>query len=1014
VAVFQVIPRLVAIAASPPINPCALLAKITARLPPIDLAFDGTHAAGNHDVDQNRIKPIIEEGLAHTLTDSDSILAIQENREGMLDDAVERLIDWTAFEATWYADGTRQPLEKHFAWIHDLTIKSTRVGVAVLNSAWRSGRGADRGKLLVGDALAKRALDVIDGHEVRLVVMHHPLSWLADFDATALRAQFERRGVFVLTGHEHEPDPATEITTRGAALYSRAGCLYAGSSYSNSYTILDLNIADRLVDVAVRRWWPSPRREFDSSTDRYRGDTIPLAWPSRSMRHLPLRVTFKEALTPLAQLAQERSLIGADISIADGATVSDLLVEPRFWPVPNREAIANSLDSDKRPTPVDAVDATRRSRVVIVSGDQSSGVTSSLLWIIEQSFRRYGTACPAYVEADRRFSLGRLRQALLPRHDKGEKSDEPLPVVLGIDDVRMSDRDAQARLSRFIAQHPEVIFVLGCHDEAHTDIARVLDADHISFERIFLAPFGRRELRQLVVRIAGPNSNELVTRVLKVMHGQGLARNPLNVAALVAVVTRGEDLTELNESGLLQAYVNVLLENPIATDPEGLGLDYRRREVFLSQLAWHLVELNRTRLPRGDAERFVLDFYDSIGHHFSSAGQLLDSLIRRRVLNETTAGVGFRYSALLYLFAAKRATEDADCNARLLLDPVRHKPVVQHMAGLRRNDRALLDRVRTVVDEIATVTIPGLNIGQFEFISDQDGWSQVQDLEQVRSLVRLSDPPPSDEELDEFFDGLGDPGEPPETPEIFPEDNDGDNHALDRLAPPVELLCAVLKSSELVQDVDLKKTAFREVIEDWSLLTILVAVREDETGDLRKVMEAWFSDEADEKKRDRIIQHISRVLVLTISTFMLYANAGSRHLGVVLEDLLDDDDFMSETGHALFATMLYAMLDLPGWPDRLGDLHKRYPNHPMVGEVARRWAIHRYNQGNLDPAVENRLESALVEMLMPVGVPRSGAARVQRGNEIRERLRSTRRREHWLSSAAEKPASEDRVNEDEA
>jgi predicted MPP superfamily phosphohydrolase len=491
-----------------------------------DLAFDGTHAAfmsaqrflldplcaclpgceviltpGNHDVDQDRIKPVIEEGLAHTLTDSDSVLA----------------------------DRNRQPLEKHFAWIHDLTLNSTRVGIAVLNSAWRSGQGADRGKLLVGDALTKRALDAIDTHEIRLVVMHHPLSWLADFDATALRAQFEQRGVFVLTGHEHEPDPATEITTRGAALYSRAGCLYSGTSYSNSYTILDLDTTDRSVEVGVRRWWPSPHREFDASTDRYQGPTIPLAWPSRSTRHLPLPVTFKEALTPLAQLAQERSLIGADISISNGATVSDLLVKPRFWPVPNREAIANSLDSDEQPTPVDAVDATRRSRVVIVSGDQSSGVTSSLLWIIEQSFRRYGTAYPAYVEADRRFSLGRLRQAL-PRREKGERS-EALPALLGIDDVRMSDRDTQIRLSRFIADHPEVTFVLGCHDEAHTDIARVLDADHISFERIFLAPFGRRELRQLVIRIAGPNSSELVTRVLKVMHGQGLARNPLNVAA---------------------------------------------------------------------------------------------------------------------------------------------------------------------------------------------------------------------------------------------------------------------------------------------------------------------------------------------------------------------------------------------------------------------------------------------------------------------------------------------------
>jgi predicted MPP superfamily phosphohydrolase len=972
----------------------ALLDPLRATLPGCEIVL----TPGNHDVDRDRMSPVIEAGLVHTLKDRESLRAFQEDREGLLSSALARLSDWSAFEKSWYADGTRRDLHEHFSWIHEVEAGSSTAGVAVLNSAWRGGSENDRGRILIGDSIAREALDAIDQHEIRLIVVHHPLTWLADYDAAALREMFESCGVFVLTGHEHAADPATEITTRGAALYSRAGCLYAGSTYANGYTILDLDIASHSVDVSLRRWWPPPRSAFDEATDLHRDGSFTLPWPVRRASSMPVRATFKETLAPLAQLAQERSLIGADLSIDASATVADLLVEPRFWPVPNREAVEKSLDREQRPQPVDVIEAAHRARVIIVSGDQSAGVTSSLLWVLEQHFRKFGTAYPAYVEADRRFSLGRLRQAVVQAcGGSDEQSLGETPIILAVDDVHMSDRDARTRLARFLADYPSVTLLIGCHDEAHADVARVLESVGIQFDRVFLAPFGRRELRQLVVRIAGPDSSELVSRVLSVIHGQGLARNPLNVAALVAVVTRQEDLTELNESGLLQAYVNILLENPVATDPEGLGLDYRRREYFLAQFASHLVELNRPRLPRSDTERFVLAFYDSIGVHFSSAAQLIESLIRRRVLSENSAGVGFRYPALLHLFAAKRAAESADFAARILEDPVRFGPLIRHMAGLQRSDKEMLVTVCAVARRVVDATAPGLDVSQFELIRDEDGWSQITDLSQVRQLVRPSAPPPTEDELDDIYEDLPDSPTPIETLEVFPSPDSASLDVLGQLGPPIELLAAVLKSSELVPDVTLKSDVLRQVIEHWSLLTILIAVQEDETGDLKKILEAWFSDERDEARRTRVVEHVSRVLVLTVSTFALYANAGSRHLAVVLEGLLDDDAFMAKTPHALFATMLFAMLGLPGWPKRLSKLHERHPNHPMVGEVARRWALYRYNGGGLELAVQTSLEGVLVDMLMPTGTPKSGPERVGRANEIRARLQAARRREVWRS-----------------
>lgn len=959
-------------------------------------------APGNHDVERGQLNAVIEAGLQAQLCDSERVAALLADEETFAQ-ARRRLESWDRFRQGWEQDMTAPSQTGRLWCAHELDLDGCSVGIATLDSAWRSSGDGDRGGLIVGEPALRAALEAIDNCELRLVVVHHPLDWLAGFDAASTQTLLEHAGVFVFTGHEHTPDPTTEISTRGAALYSRAGCLYADSAYSNSYTIVDLDPSAQLVRVSVRRWWPG-RAEFDVATDLHHGGGLDLPWPRRTNALATLRSSVSEVLAPLAQIAQEQSLIAGELALTSNVSVSDLLVAPRFWPVPNREAIESTVPAERRPKPVDAIQTLAQARVLIVSGEASSGVTSSLLWLIEQHFRLHGTALPAYVRADERFSLGRISQALAGARAHAADGDG-VPLVVAVDDADLSDRRAQPRLVRFLEENPDVTLILGCHDEQHSVIAQTLDTRGITFERVFLAPFGRREMRHLITRIAGPNSAEIVQRVLSVIHGQGLARNPLNVAALVAVVTREEDLTELNESGLLQAYVSVLLENPVASDPEGLAMDYRRREHFLSHLAAHLVRANRTRLARLEAEQLVVGYYMRLGWASASAGHLLDSLIRRRVLSQTDVGIGFRYPALLHLFAAKAAIEDEGFAAMLLADVVRYAEVVRHTAGLRRNDDRLLAAVGERTAQVVLAAVPGADVSQFELITDRDGWSQIDDLRQVRALVRTGPPPPTEEQLDQLYEDIAEEPVNRERAEAFPT-ADAAASGLEQLGPAVQLLASVLKSSELVADVELKAKVLREVVVGWGLATVLMAIHEDETGELRTILAQLFSDEEDEEKRRSAADHFSRVLVVSFMVFDLYAGTGSVHLQGVLKDVLDDDGFVAAAANDLFATMLYAMLEFPRWPERLRQLHERHGTHPMVREVARHWALRRHANGEFKGGVEKALEEVLVEMLMPANTPAAGPARAAQSNEIRDTLRANRRRAQWTQGSREAKALE--------
>lgn len=193
----------------------------------------------------------------------------------------------------------------------------------------------------------------------------------------------------------------------------------------------------------------------------------------------------------------------------------------------------------------------------------------------------------------------------------------------------------------------------------------------------------------------------------------------------------------------------------------------------------------------------------------------------------------------------------------------------------------------------------------------------------------------------------------------------------------------------------------REVVLGWGLITVLWAIREDETGELRAVLEQLF---ADEEKRSSAADHFSRVLVVNFIVFDLYAGTGSVHLQAVLEKVLDDKEFIAAAANDLFATMLYAMLEFPSWPERLGQLHERHGAHPMVREVARRWALRRHASGDLTATVEKRLEDVLVEMLMPADAPSSGPARAAQATEIRNTLRANRRRAQWTQGEREAQA----------
>lgn len=991
-----------------------------------DLAFDGTEPAlgrgreillnplrekfpsvpiiltpGNHDVDRSLIDDVDEIGLAAVLKNREAVQARLDDAQ-RAGEARKRLGAWDAMVSNW-ATGLDAEHIPPYGTAYRLSCNDLDVAIGAFDTAWRAQGGSDdKGRLLVVvDSLGKFLKENANA-DLKVVTFHHPLSWLADFDGEPARNALEHHGAIVLTGHEHNADPKLEITTRGSALYCAAPCTYDSVDYPNGYAVIDVDVSSAQTIVQLRRWQPKRDRfgpDVETGDDQ---GSVHFSWPLPAENaSAVLKISQATAVEPLAVIAQEQSVLADNADDTDAHSVSDFVVAPRLWPAPHNEVFDTTVGRQERPSEADPFDALDKERVLIVSGAQMSGVTTALLWLLEQHFLRRGTHFPQYVQADKRFSLGRIQSAINAARESA--GDEALPVIVAIDDVDPVERKALARLIRVVDENPDAIFIFGCHENVHELIARTLSESRLKIPSttLYLGHFGRRETRALVARMVGSEGKEMVQRVMDLIQRQRLPRNPLNLAALISVLMREPTLAAVNESGLLQSYVNVLLDNPLGVDPEKLNMDQRRREHLLQRIARHIVETDASRIERLEVEKLVAKYFDSIAYRSGSPGQHVDSLIRRRVLVEDGLGVGFRYPALLHLFAAKEAIESREFEVNIFADMSRYAPVIKHMAGISRRDADTLRRAIDQALQARSELADGVTVDQFDLITDEHGWSKIRDLEHAREIVERRPEPPTEEELDEIYDETID--EPSEQVDLRPFDSRSEDTAIQQLGNSFALAAAVLQNSELVEDIDLRVEALREVIEGWSVITVLMALEEDMFQQLADVLDPLIRGIDDQQRRKSVVEHFARLFIVLLMSVTLNFEAGSLHHERILKALLDDDEFMGDSANALFASMMYASLELPVWPGRLEALAERHGDHPMVREVVRLWTRMEYHNDKLSEATRLELENVLVEITTPElssGGKDAVAQRATQMAEIREGLRRSRTQSQWAKSDA--------------
>lgn len=136
-------------------------------------------------------------------------------------------------------------------------VRGKDVGILGINTAWLAGGEHDRNQLLIGKPIIETGLDRISKSDIKIVLGHHPISWIADDEANQVRAILGQYNAIYLHGHMHRSQ-----SQQGSGAGSNFISVQAGSAFQaredekwiNRFLWCSIPFDDAFIEVEPLQW----------------------------------------------------------------------------------------------------------------------------------------------------------------------------------------------------------------------------------------------------------------------------------------------------------------------------------------------------------------------------------------------------------------------------------------------------------------------------------------------------------------------------------------------------------------------------------------------------------------------------------------------------------------------------------------------------------------------------------------------------------------------------------------
>ncbi|MFB9079644.1 metallophosphoesterase [Flavobacterium procerum] len=845
---------------------------------------------GNHDINRFADGKIDENGLKSTLTNAQEVIDFMDKAEKSgTYRHIERIKEYKNFEFSLYESVADEKLHSLFQFsLRFKNIAGKSVGISSLNSSWRCYDDNDFGNLFIGENQVNNNFKFIKDCHLKIAIVHHQLDWLSQVEKQTIHSHINKNFDIVFSGHVHEHMSSMHTGFTGSCFHnvSPSGLNQIRSDktlFQNGFTLVDYN--DSITCHYLK--YNHAQQKFVDNTDVVEKGIKKFLRPqTESEDELTI---YRDAIENI----KEDHYSDMDLHFIKGKNQDvQLSVKTAFIfpPIDNGKSFY-----DENQTNTNFNDILNSHENMIFLGPQEIGKTSLLYRLVVEFVDEFDiyTLVPVFIdfnEIKNKEFITLIKEYTRLSTDKVKILLEKGKFVLLLDNLNCHESKNLGvqinRLNVFHSDYPKNRIITSyTHDNLEMLPTEIFTHCKIPFSYQYIRGMKTKEIKQIMTQWLPSDdvlkNEENLEKLVNTFSSYHLPNNALSVHLYLWSL---ESHTKpINQAVLMEIYIELILEKLSTDNIYRSSFDFKNKVQLISMIAEKIIEKedNTYYLSYTEFYKTIEDYLkNKVGFNFD-VNIVINYLFERKIFTKNNANeVKFSHVCFRHFFTARRM-QDNPMFKEFILDECRYfnyPKEIDYYTGLVRSDRetfiTIYERFKKLFDPMNFI-LKNLSPDDYFDIKIEKGGQKISDEPIARNIeiAKIKDSRPTDEQIEKQYD------EQLDKISNQKQEVKGKKHIdFDRM---MLIMCNVLRNSEGLEDLDLKKRAYRDIIKHnltYSILYTQVVIRYIQEN---------------EKLPPSISQNVSLESILKNMPYhiqySIYTHLGTQKLGtVILEKIISD------------------------------------------------------------------------------------------------------------------------------
>lgn len=936
---------------------------------------------GNHDVVRKNDSERDELGSQQYFVDPENVRSFMINAVDNNDfSGMKRMKPYKDFEKKLYQDIQIESKQTIFgsSFIYKDQNEIQSIGISCLNSSWRCYGNQDKGRLLIGEKQLTDHLNFIENTNFKIALLHHPLDSLSEIENSIVSQHMYKDFDLILIGdiHENSTTLVSGITGNAFVNISPSGLLNMrtdSSRYYNGFTLIDVDHIEPKICVTYFKY-VHKLKKYLLNTEASGNDEGKFCQQIPEPQEKEDNRLINKILDSIKEnhfTTIDNHMIGvrAEIEIS---SIKEAFVMPPI-------NIGDSLNENESSLNLNQIIQSNHSQIFF--GNKESGKTVLLYRLVREYVDEYQhiRKVPVYINLD---ELGNkeiqtaIREYLSCSSKEVKRLLDTKEITLLIDNLNYSESakniDKFRKVNRFSNEYDGIQIIATGEGNITNSLPPMEYVKYceIPFKTYFIQNLGSKEIKSLL-RMWSPQIDQLqlgekLNKLVSDFKSYSLPSTAMSVS-LFLWSTSNNEKKPINSAVLLEIYIETILEKLSEENIYRSTFDFKNKLQLLSKIAQEMLIANEDDYSLKYSEFIkVIETYltDLVGFDYQSS-VIADYFIKRKIFIQFKGDrVKFMYSCFFHYFLAKRMEFNQEFKQFILSEKEYFKFVeeINYYTGLTRSDKSLLE---LVLERFK------LEFSKTDFVFDQlkDKWDKFfiirdkddhldneedkfESVAKRTEIIKIKENRPSEKMMDEFQDkrlsSIKEPGK------ILKKNGDVNLETL------LVILANVLRNSEGVEDINLKKDAYDMIVKYSMVWTVLY----------REYLLDYIIEN---KKLPRVFPMnvpVTRIFMdlPLFSQYGMFKHLGTGKLAPIILSKIKNDslklNYTESDLEAFFSVAMYADIKGKDFPTHLKNLIKRVKNNPVRDYLYYKLIHYYYSRTSIGSENEEIYIDLLTELKM--------------------------------------------------